>query len=98
MHLFVGNYLARLLPISLALILLTFKLNRKNIIFFIIYLNIVSAAIFLSGERVTILNLSFYLFHFVLLILVLENYLYSIIIILFVGSISLTFNDKLKIE
>ncbi len=56
-NLVVGNYLARLLPISLALILMTFILNKKNILFFIIFLNITSAAIFFSGERVTILNL-----------------------------------------
>ena len=93
----VGNYLARLLPISLALILLTFKLNRKNIIFFIIYLNIVSAAIFLSGERVTILNLSFLFISLCIINFGFRKlFIINIIIILFVGSISLTFNDKLK--
>ena len=96
-NLVVGNYLARLLPISLALILLTFKLKSKNIIFFIIYLNIVSAAIFMSGERVTILNL---LFLFISLCIInfgfRKLFLINIIIILFAGSISLAFNDNLK--
>lgn len=96
-NLVVGNYLARLLPISLALILLTVKLNSKNIIFFIIYLNIVSAAIFMSGERVTILNL------FILFIsLCMINFgfrklfLVNMIIIILAGSISLSSNDNLK--
>lgn len=96
-NLVVGNYLARLLPISLALILLTIKLNSKNIIFFIIYLNIVSAAIFLSGERVTILNL-FFLFISICIINFgfRKLFLINIIIILLAGSISLTFNNQLK--
>ena len=58
--LIVGNYLCRLIPISIALIFFNIKiLNKRLIILILIYLNFVSLATFLTGERVTLLFIFF---------------------------------------
>ena len=58
--LIVGNYLCRLIPISIALIFFNIKiLNKKLIILILIYFNFVSLATFLTGERVTLLFIFF---------------------------------------
>lgn len=59
-NLIVGNYLCRLIPISIALIFFNIKiLNKKIIIIILAYLNFASLATFLTGERVTLLYIFF---------------------------------------
>ncbi len=96
-NLVVGNYLARLLPISLALILMTFSINKKNIYIFIAYLNIVCLATLLSGERVTILNLTILIIFFSIINFGFRKYfIFNSLIIILASSVLILSNSLLK--
>ena len=88
-NLIVGSYLSRLLPVIIALIYLNLKkINLRNTIFIILFIDLVSIATILTGERVTLLYISTIIFS---TIFINKNYR-KLFIINFVVFLVLAFN------
>tara|TARA_B100001248_G_scaffold250487_1_gene224613 strand:- start:6916 stop:7953 length:1038 start_codon:yes stop_codon:yes gene_type:complete len=63
-----GGYLAKLFPLLLATLLVSFDLSRRNFLFICLLLIIIDILIFISGERTAFLSLFLSTFYIVLLI------------------------------
>ena len=96
--LIVGSFLSRLLPFVIALIYLSLeKINLRNIILLILFIDIVSLATVLTGERVTILYF-FIILSSTLLINSIHRKLFIINFLIFLSIIIslITFNENLN--